>query len=297
MVSLDWPSVASTIAATIGHDLSASTLRSLNRGSKHATWQIDDGQRQYFLKTGDADASPMFAGEARGLGALESVAAIRTPAVLTYGTGGQCAFILLEWLDLAPLSHTAGSMLGRALAQQHRCFGETFGWSEHNFIGTTPQFNTPHPSWPHFFATCRLRPQLDLALARGLDKGLHAKGMAIADRLGGLFVDYRPHASLLHGDLWSGNVGQLAGSEPAIFDPACFWGDRETDIAMSELFGGFPTSFHAAYRAEWPLDAGYERRKPLYNLYHILNHYNLFGEAYLGQARRMIDRLLTDLRR
>lgn len=239
----------------------------------------------------------MFAGEARGLVALASAATTRTPAVLGYGKDERCAFILLEWLVLSPLNHAAGSVLGRALAQQHRCFGETCGWSEHNFIGTNPQINTPHPAWPHFFATCRLRPQLDLALFRGLDKGLHAKGLAIVDRLGGLFVDYRPRASLLHGDLWSGNVGQLADSEPVIFDPACYWGDRETDIAMSELFGGLPTSFHTAYRAEWPLDAGYERRKPLYNLYHILNHYNLFGDAYLGQAGRMIDRLLTDLRR
>jgi protein-ribulosamine 3-kinase len=112
-----------------------------------------------------------------------------------------------------------------------------------------------------------------------------------------MFLDYRPLPSLLHGDLWSGNAGALADGTPVVFDPACYRGDRETDIAMAELFGGFPTSFFAAYRETWPLDRDHERRKPLYKLYHILNHYNLFGEAYLGQARRMIERLLAELRR
>ncbi len=239
----------------------------------------------------------MFAGEAAGLDALASAGVIRTPAVIGHGAANDCAFILLEWLDLLPLSQAGGSILGRKLAELHRCLGESWGWTEDNFIGTTPQINTPHRDWAHFFGEYRLRPQLDLALSRGLGRELHAKGVGIVDRLGGLFLDYRPQASLLHGDLWAGNAGQLGNGEPVVFDPACYWGDREADIAMAELFGGFPTSFFAAYRGEWALDRDYERRKPLYNLYHVLNHYNLFGAAYLGQAGRMIEGVLADLRR
>ena len=130
-----------------------------------------------------------------------------------------------------------------------------------------------------------------------MEPALVARGRELADRVGALFLDYRPAPSLLHGDLWSGNVGQLADGQAVIFDPASYWGDRETDIAMAELFGGFPAAFYSAYRATWPLDSGYERRKPLYNMYHILNHFNLFGNAYLGQAQRMISGLLAELKR
>lgn len=293
----DWPIVAKLIGATIGKDVSKARIRPVHGGSIHSAWQIEDGPQRYFLKTGKEKAARMFAAEAGGLGALAAAAAIRTPTVIACGAADDCAFILLEWLDLQPLNHAAGSILGRKLAQLHRCLGESCGWHEDNFIGATPQINTPHRDWAYFFGMYRLRPQLDLAVARGLDKGLHARGLAIVERLSGLFLDYRPQASLLHGDLWAGNVGQLADGEPVIFDPACYRGDREADIAMAELFGGFPTSFFAAYREDWGLDRDYERRKPLYNLYHILNHYNLFGAAYLGQAGRMIEAVLGDLRR
>ena len=203
----------------------------------------------------------------------------------------------MEALALHPLDSAGGARLGAALARLHLVTGDDYGWGEDNFIGTTPQLNTPHLSWPHFFGDRRLRPQLLRAQANGMDKGLVAKGMAVVERVGALFIDYRPKPSLLHGDLWSGNAAQLPGGEPVLYDPACYRGDRETDIAMAELFGGFPTSFFAAYRAAWPLDRDYERRKPLYNLYHILNHFNQFGSAYLGQAERTIEKLLRELRR
>ena len=239
----------------------------------------------------------MFAAEARALQALSHAATVRTPSFVTLGNTEDQAFLVLEYLDLAALDQHGGARLGTALSRLHRVTGDSFGWSGDNFIGTTPQINTPHPGWPHFFGERRLRPQFQLALRNGMDKALVAKGGAIIERVGGLFIDYQPVASLLHGDLWSGNAAQCSDGAPVIFDPACYYGDRETDIAMAELFGGFPTSFFAAYRAAWPLDSGYEMRKPLYNLYHILNHFNLFGSAYLGQAQRMIETLLKLLRR
>jgi fructosamine-3-kinase len=109
------------------------------------------------------------------------------------------------------------------------------------------------------------------------------------------FSDHRPRPSLLHGDLWSGNAGVDRGGTPVIFDPAVYYGDRETDLAMTELFGGFPGQFYEAYVETWPLEPGYEVRKILYNLYHVLNHLNIFGSGYLHQARTMLNRLLGEI--
>lgn len=266
-------------------------------GSIHAAWRVEDGSRRYFVKTASPLAADRFVAESDGLRALTETTELVVPAVIALGDAGTTAFLVLELLELSPLDHDGGARLGQALARLHHNLGPDYGWDRDNFIGASPQNNERHPSWPHFFADRRLRPQLRLALTNGMDKTLVRKGEDVADRVGGLFIDYRPVPSLLHGDLWAGNAAQTASGDPVLFDPAAYHGDRETDLAMAELFGGFPASFFAAYRLEWPLDKDYERRKPLYNLYHILNHFNLFGGAYLGQATRMIDRLLSELKR
>jgi len=184
--------------------------------------------------------------------------------------------------------------------KEHRCSGQEaearFGWPRDNFIGSTPQSNRSHASWPSFFAAERLRPQLALAQANGLPRATLSLGERLVEGVGAFFLDYRPQPCLLHGDLWAGNAGELPDGTAVIFDPAVYRGDREADLAMAELFGGFPEAFYAAYRAAWPLDPGFEVRKTLYNLYHILNHFNMFGASYLGQARRMIERLVAELR-
>ena len=289
--------IAAAIAERTGMPLTGCSASPVGGGSIHGAWHVQGGSRQFFVKTNEIAAAPMFAAEVQGLQALSAAGAVQTPAVIACGKTGRRAFLVLEYLELTALDQKGGARLGVAMAQLHRVTGESFGWPEDNFIGATPQRNAPHASWPHFFGDRRLRPQLQLALRNGMDRTLVAKGEAVIERCGGLFIDYRPQASLLHGDLWSGNAAQCADGAVVIFDPACYYGDRETDIAMAELFGGFPASFHAAYRAAWPLDSGYETRKPLYNLYHILNHFNLFGSAYLGQAQRMIERLLAELKR
>ena len=289
--------IAAAIAEHSGKPFVPRSVQPLGGGSIHRAWRLSDGVRSYFVKTNEPGSAPMFAAEAQGLQALSAAAAVRTPAFVAAGENGEHAFLVLEHFDLTSLDPQGGARLGEALAQLHRVRGEAFGWDTDNFIGSTPQQNTTHHSWPHFFGERRLRPQLGLALRKGMEKALAAKGEAVIERIGGLFIDYRPTPSLLHGDLWSGNAAQTADGTPVIFDPACYYGDREADIAMAELFGGFPTSFYAAYRSTWPLDSGYEARKPLYNLYHILNHFNLFGGAYLGQAQRMIEALLKLLRR
>ncbi len=289
--------MAEAIGERTGVPFHAASVRPVSGGSIHRAWRLDDGLRHYFVKAGEIAAAPMFAAEAQGLQALSAAAVVQTPTFITLGQAGSKAFLVLEYLELATLDQAGGARLGSALAQLHRSRGGSFGWSADNFIGSTPQNNARHPSWPYFFGERRLRPQLQLALQNGMDRTLVTKGYGVIERIGGFFIDYRPLPSLLHGDLWSGNAAQTGGGLPVIFDPACYYGDREADIAMAELFGGFPESFYAAYRSAWPLDPGYEARKPLYNLYHILNHFNLFGAAYLGQAQRMIERLLAELKR
>lgn len=236
--------------------------------------------------------------ESDGLAALAATGSVRVPAIVGAGETAHEAWLELEYLELAPLDRAGGARLGEQLAALHRAHGaeDAYGWPRDNFIGATPQSNQSHRTWAGFFAAERLRPQLALASAHGMPRELRERGEKLAERVAAFFVDYRPRPSLLHGDLWAGNAGQLPDGTPAIFDPAVHRGDREADLAMSELFGGFPESFYAAYRLAWPLDPGYETRKTLYNLYHVLNHYNLFGAGYLGQARRMIDRLLAELR-
>lgn len=290
-----------SIAAAIGdctrRPFVVASAKPVGGGSIHRAWHLTDGARHFFVKTGEIAAAKMFSAEAQGLKALSAAAVVSTPTFITLGQNATGAFLVLEYLDLEPLNPSAGAILGAAMAQLHRFTGESFGWAEDNFIGLSSQRNTPHPSWPCYFGEHRLRPQLQVAQQNGMERALVTKGYGIIELIGGLFLDHRPVPSLLHGDLWSGNAAQIGVDSPVIFDPACYYGDRETDIAMAELFGGFPTSFYAAYRLEWPLDAGYEARKPLYNLYHVLNHFNLFGSAYLGQAQRMIEGLLTTLKR
>jgi fructosamine-3-kinase len=157
----------------------------------------------------------------------------------------------------------------------HRRPGPRFGWPRDNYIGATPQANAWCDDWAEFWRERRLRPQLEQARSKGFDLGK----IALED----LLIKHQPEPALLHGDLWSGNAGFTAEG-PVVFDPAVYYGDREADLAMTELFGGFPREFYDAYNEAWPLEAGYAQRKHLYNLYHLLNHLNLFGGGYLGQV-------------
>jgi protein-ribulosamine 3-kinase len=256
----------------------------------NATWRLDAPGGVWFVKVNRADRLPMLEAEAAGLAELAACGAMRVPRPLATGREGVHAFLVLEWLDFGAGGHDAA--LGRALAALHRHTVPRFGWHRDNTIGTTPQQNGWCDDWCTFFGERRLAPQA----ARVADCG-HAELAAAVRRLiaalPALLAGHAPRPSLLHGDLWGGNAGALATGEPVLFDPAVYYGDREADLAMTELFGGFSADFRAAYRAAWPLDAGYERRRPLYNLYHVLNHANLFGGGYLAQAGRMADALLA----
>lgn len=283
-----------TIASRLGHPLEFAAAAS--GGCISESFAARAGSERVFVKTGDPAREAMFEAEANGLAALAQAGTHRIPAVLAVGVSEGSAFLVLEWLDLAPISQRSDAIAaGQALAALHRQTGKHYGWHRNNLIGATPQDNTPSDSWAQFFARRRLKPQLDLARQNGYPRELISDGERLVELVPALLMDHQPAPSLVHGDLWSGNAALVQG-RPALFDPAVHYGDREVDLAMSELFGGFPESFYAAYREAWPLPPGFESRKTLYNLYHILNHLNLFGTSYLGQARRMIVRLLADAR-
>ena len=268
--------------------------RALGCGIGGATWRVQTAAGIWFVKT-QADALGMFNAEADGLRALADCHAARVPKVLGTGEEGGEAFLVMEWLLLGRKTQHAAARMGEALARQHQGGGERFGWRRHNFIGATPQFNTPADDWTGFFREYRLGFQLRLAAENGYRGALQDQGTELMERLPAFFAGYTPQPSLLHGDLWSGNWGVLDTGEPVIFDPAVYYGDREADLAMTELFGGFGADFYAAYRDAYPLDPGYGVRRTLYNLYHVLNHLNLFGGGYRAQAERMMDVLLGEL--
>jgi len=263
------------------------------------TWRLDAGGARHFVKTARGRWRTMVDAEADGLRALAATGAIRVPSVVAVGADGDVAYLVLEWLDLdGALDHAA---LGRAIAALHRApppqgpRGERFGATRDNWIGGTPQRNGWHDDWPAFFRDARLAPQLERAARNGYGDALERDGARLLAAVPRLLRGHDPAPSLLHGDLWSGNAAGLRDGTPAVFDPAVYVGDRETDVAMTELFGGFAPAFQAAYRAAWPLPDGYARRRTLYNLYHVLNHVNLFGAGYVGQAQRAMASLLGEI--
>ncbi len=252
-----------------------------------------DGQRtekRLFTKTAAASAFDMFDAEAEGLRALAATKTVRVPEVVACAIKENKAFISLEWIDFEPTSAKTERLLGEQLAALHRCTAEQFGWHRDNTIGLTQQRNTQTGDWVAFFRKHRLEYQLDLAASRGFGGELQTLGKRLMDDLDAFFVGYEPVPSLLHGDLWGGNWG-ATNSQPIIFDPAVHYGDRECDIAMTKLFGGFGRAFYEAYHSAWPLADGCEARQLIYQLYHVLNHLNLFGVSYLARAIQLMRSL------
>lgn len=263
-------------------------------GSIHAAFAYRTERAPIFVKVCELASAPMLAAEAAGLREIGNAKAVRVPEVFALGKVEDRAFLCLEWLELATASPIAHARLGEQLAALHAHTADEHGWHRDNFIGLTPQRNDRRVDWIEFFRSQRLLPQLDLAANNGADARTIERGRRVAESLAVFFDGYRPRPSLLHGDLWAGNWGAVALGEPVIFDPAVYYGDREADLAMTRLFGGFDAEFYAAYEATSPLAAGASVRVTLYNLYHVLNHFNLFGGAYLAQARSMIERLMGE---
>jgi protein-ribulosamine 3-kinase len=288
-----WRDVERSIREASGAAFAVESRSAIGGGCINECFRLRGGGREYFVKVNAAASADMFSAEADGLGEIAGSRTVRVPQPVCHGANTTASWLVLEHLELRP--GTDGSMreLGRKLAGMHRVTAHEHGWKRDNTIGATPQVNTRSSDWIDFWRGERLGFQLRLAASKGHGGRLATDGNRLLEKLPAFFAGYEPVPSLLHGDLWSGNAAASAGGEPVIFDPAVYYGDREADLAMTELFGGFPPAFYEAYRAEYPLDAGYATRKQLYNLYHVLNHLNLFGGGYRAQAERMIGQLLA----
>jgi len=258
----------------------------------HDACRLRFEQSDIFLKITRYENAAMLNDEAYSLACLRESETVILPRVLLSGLAGETAWLALEWLELFPASATAQHRLGGMLAALHRCKAEQYGWPRDNYIGFTHQPNAWSGNWCEFLVEQRLGFQLRLAEKHNSADWVQ-RGLRLLEATPAVFDGYQPEPSLLHGDLWNGNMGMRVDGEPVVFDPAAYYGDREADLAMTELFGGFTPSFRSGYEAAWPLDDGYDMRRSFYQLYHLLNHANMFGSGYEGRAARMIDGLLA----
>ena len=248
--------------------------------------------RQFFCKANELSFLPFFQAEAVALKQIEDTDTIRVPQVISVGKTSSESFLVLEFIKEGATTSQGQHMMGKLLGSMHKSQQPYFGWVQDNCIGSTPQPNPRSEDWVDFYGQYRLQHQLKLAAQRGRS---FDKAEKLLLNLKYFFENYSPHPSLLHGDLWGGNASYDSSGNPFIFDPATYYGDREADIAFTYMFGGFSSSFYQGYEDEYPLDEGFKHRKILYNLYHELNHFNLFGGGYASSAQSSIDQLVSQL--
>jgi len=292
--------ISRSLAQTLGKTQKFIRWQAVSGGSIHQAWHVESNVGQhYFIKTNKASNLKMFETEAKGLKELENNLRpknpIRVPRVYDMGSNEDYAWLVLAYIPFSSHTPQSESKLGRGLALLHQQTSPTFGLNHHNVIGSTPQINTPEISWLDFFAKHRLQIQFDLAKKRGFYAQIENEAESTLGALPQLLEHHNPNPSLLHGDLWHGNAACDNHDNPIIFDPAIYYGDRECDLAMTELFGGFSSHFYAAYNDVYPLEQDQQQRKQLYNLYHMLNHANIFAGAYIKQCQSMMRQLVQGL--
>lgn len=277
------------ISDAVGLDPERSKFRTVAGGDIAASFRFDDGDRSVFVKCLAAAEHDLLESERDGLSRIAETNTIEVPAVLESGCD-EVAWLALEYVELARPTNAASADLGERLAALHASRGDRFGLERDNYIGRTPQINTPESDWTVFFFEHRIAPQLRRLAEAGLQFGEHD-----VERLRAAwthqFAGYAPEPSLIHGDLWVGNAAMAPDGRPLIYDPAVHYADRECDLAMTRLFGGFGSPFYEAYDRAWPLDDGWQERLAYYQLYHVLNHANLFGGGYTSRSRRLIEQL------
>lgn len=286
-------SVAEAISKETGAPFVPAASSSVGGGCINQTSRLagKDG-RVFFLKENDLDFYDFFRAEAEALKEIGSTATVVVPEVIALGITGQSSFLVLSFIEQGPDSPSSQAELGRQLARLHKIEQPYFGWSQDNCIGATPQPNNRCDNWVSFYSEHRLEHQFGLAR----NKGQSFDGSSrLLECLPDFFVDYSPRPALLHGDLWGGNASCDKQGRPFFYDPASYYGDRETDLAFTHMFGGFSAPFYKAYEDVYPLDAGFGIRKILYNLYHELNHFNLFGGGYASSAQSSVHQLLDHL--
>jgi fructosamine-3-kinase len=290
-----WTELGNRISAVTGKPFVKQAQESVTGGSINTAYKLQGTDQRYFVKLNKAAYLAMFEAEMAGILELAASKTVRVPHPICCGTLGDQAYLVLEFLDLQSVDENVMALLGQQLACLHKTVHSAFGWYRNNTIGTTPQINSIHTDWGCFWRQHRLKPQLDLAASNGYGGKLQRNGERLLACVKTLFDNYCPTPALLHGDLWRGNASCDHYGQPVIFDPAVYYGDRETDLAMTELFGGFSPRFYDAYHESYPLPSDYPIRRQLYQLYHVLNHLNLFGSSYLQQAEGIIDSLLAEI--
>lgn len=288
----DWRAIDAAIAKATGTRFEAETRARAGGGSISAAYRLSGAGEGYFVKLNRADRAEMFAAEAAGLTELGQAVGLRVPQPITHGVAGEQAFIALEHIELKRATPAAFARLGEALADMHGIVAACYGWEQDNTIGPSRQPNARHPHWSEFWRENRIATMLDALVPAHPE--LARDGDALLAVLDDLLAGHSPEPSLVHGDLWGGNIAMDTTGTPVIFDPAVYYGDRETDLAMAELFGGFSPLFFEAYWGAWPMSPGYRQiRRPLYQLYHLLNHARLFGGHYVAESRRVMRILLA----
>ncbi|MDJ0675526.1 MAG: fructosamine kinase family protein [Calothrix sp. MO_167.B42] len=285
-----WNDIDTHISQVTGEKFQSAQRRSVGGGCINQGYAVSNDKQTYFVKLNQASQIAMFEAEALGLQQMFDTATIRVPQPICTGTAGNSCYIVLSWLEMGGGKSQSSLEMGRKLAAMHKTTSSKgFGWDMNNTIGSTPQINDWTEDWGEFYTQHRLGYQFKLGKRRG---GHFPQAGELLAAIPELLAGHEPQPSLVHGDLWGGNAGCTVEGEPVIFDPATYFGDREVDIAMTELFGGFPRGFYQGYNEVFPLDSGYESRKNLYNLYHVVNHFNLFGGSYESQTNSMISRIL-----
>ena len=289
-----WHDIAHAIAAAKNQSYVSIDSEPIGGGCINEAYLLRMDGQHWFVKLNSVDKLDIFEAEMDGLSILNSAHAMRVPEPLICGSTETHSYLIMEAIT-AGSSAKAMRLAGEQLAALHHSTQPRFGYQHDNFIGTTKQINTVESDWLSFWREHRLGYQLKLAQ----ENGIGGATMALADQLIEAlpqFLNHSPKASLLHGDLWGGNMMIDQYGMPVIYDPAIYYGDRETDLAMTHLFSGFNADFYHAYQANYRLSEGHEVRRTLYNLYHILNHFNLFGGGYGKQAHSMMQRLLSEVR-
>lgn len=288
-----WQHIIEHVEQQTGQPFCFCRQQSLAGGSINSAFLLTGKASCYFVKTSQAGRGSMFAAEVLGLQELATSRTLRVPEPVCYGEDDTKSYIVLEYLDLDGPANQV--QLGQQLAAMHRVTAAQFGWKIDNTIGATHQPNGWQDNWLTFWRDQRLGFQLQLAANNGYGGELQILGERLLADMNQLFTGRDIQASMLHGDLWGGNVAGLHDGTPVIFDPAFYYGDREADLAMTYVFGGFTADFYAAYQNAWPLDDGFEMRKTFYNIYHIINHLNMFGGGYHGRAVQMMKSVLAAL--
>ncbi|MFC0319265.1 MULTISPECIES: fructosamine kinase family protein [Olivibacter] len=278
------------ISKLIGTSFQILHMLPVSGGDIHRSYQIQGHRESFFIKINDADTLPnIFVLEREGLKLLKRVGGAVVPELLIAGQFNRDAFLLMPWIEKGDNSKNAQANLGRMLAFVHKNSHDYFGLEYDNYLGSLPQYNRPHISWSDFFIEERLKKQLERSESKGLiDKILHHKFEQLFQRLPSLFPTEPP--ALLHGDLWNGNYMVNQAGVPFLIDPAVYYGHREMDLALTQLFGGFDQVFYDAYQEVFPLEKDWKKRIDLWNLYILLFHANVFGGSYLKQVAHIIDK-------